>query len=380
LGVLLFLTSPRIRDGIKLVAGGGLVFLALGLTALEQNGQPIDGFLRQARAMSRDAAARGLLLAGRPNQAAPLAAAAFRDVPASRKVAWTNARVAEALGNFTEAARWLHIAVALEDESVAGEPEAISALGRYYLARGNLRGVDRCLDELRGYRGRGAGGAVLKAARLRAEAKYEEAEDAARRVLLDFQEGTFAGAYAEVAEARVGRKDWAGAAYYAMESYRHDPRLRGWAPRIPELAEQAGADPVSYRAFRTASWIRGSIGSGEEESSELADRIMSKLLEREPRFPARDQVLHSRASYQFYEKEDFESALDLYQQVIRQVPDGETWCRCVYQTARCYLELERWDPGIRATRRVQSECPGDLAEGAVGLERKLRAARREQGI
>ncbi len=378
LGWLAITRSPQVDEDWKRVLKLMVGVLVLSLVGTEVGTGALSSAWRHGLGFLSKVAARGLLRAGRLDDAKRAADRARRLLPEDRSVAWTSAAIAAADGDGAGELALLEQAVGRDDPGVRAPPQWTVALGRAYLERGDLEGVDRCLESLKGYAGRAAGGATLRAARLLAAGKASEAEDAARRVILDFDVSTFADAYEEVARSRAARERWEEAAYFALEAFRHDPTREHLVAEVRSHVAKAGGDHVPWRAFRQACWIRGPIGGGQAVDSEAADRLAGHVLERYPDFAAGDLVLHSRGSYWFYEKKDHERALGFYREGLERFPAGETRCRTLHQSARCLIELERFEEAVAAARQVQDECPGDLAGAARGLEARARRRAREK--
>lgn len=264
-------------------------------------------------------------------------------------------------------------------------PGDLVRYGRLCLASNQLDEVEALLEVLTGPEARSLGSSALKAGLSNARGKFQEAEKIARRAVEVFDVDTFGPAYLEIAKSRAGREDWRAATYFGLESARHlDPGLR---PAVSGLilgwAEKAGLDLVPVRSFLTTAWLRGPIGSQhrpDKATSEVVKEAYQALAKNHPDFFAGDLVQHAIGTELYYTLEDYEAAADAYQKGAQDYPQGETRCRSRYQYARCMLELERFDEGIRWSRRVAGDCPGGLRGSARGLERRLfRKMHQEEG-
>lgn len=370
LGLLLLASTPEVERGKKwaLVALVGLFLLVFA--AVESRTGEFQGMFREFRSRVLEKAARGLAREGRLGEARQMAVRANDLAPERKGTAWTASEVARKAGDVAGRRRWLEVACRGDDGALRDKAPArwLVELGRIYLRAGELERVDEVLGELEGARGKMAGAPALRAGRLLASQRPDEAEDQARRLVVDFVVDRFGEAYWEVARAAEARGDPLTAAYFYLEAYRH-----GCEAGYPEVAEtlaarckEAGVAPEPALAFLRALAIRGPFGGREvdPETAAEADRQAARVLEKAPGFWAGDLVLHTRASYRFYQLEDWEGALGLYQESLDRYPRGETRCRTLYQTVRALRKLERLDEAeIRAQETVRA-CPGEMATSA----------------
>jgi tetratricopeptide (TPR) repeat protein len=259
-------------------------------------------------------------------------------------------------------------------------PEWLVEYGRLCLDQGKLEEVDEVLEKLDGVRAKRAGAPLLRAAKLRREGKLREAEDQARRLILDFLLPRLGEAYWEIAEIASARQDALSAAYFGLESFRHGAPLPRHVvlARLETWCQQAGVEPAPMRAFFQAIELRGPFGARGRPTkleSEQADKLCERLLKLYPDFWAGDLVLHTRGSHFFYQEEDWERSLEFYQAALERYPRGETRCRCSYQIARAYQKLERLTEAEVQVQRALEDCSGDLAQSARGLLGKIRRER-----
>lgn len=387
LGIAALIGSPRLSMRAKLATSGGLIFLGLLIAGVEAETHGISRLVSEVRAEALARSANGWMRMGDPARAEAAARQAYALLPWPR-YAYEVAEVLRRSGREFSAERgvWLRLAVRPDEPDASRRAAWTVAYGRWLLGE-DVRAAPKArrdavrvvLTMLDGYAGRAAGSAALRAALLRAEGDPRGAEDAARRVLLDFDTDAFADAYEEIARARMQRGDALGAAYFAAESFRHDTERDDLVPFLKEAVEAAGEPWVPWRAFVRACRIRGPLDpDAEEVGSRVGDAMMQKLLERRPRFPGFDLLLHARGSRDFYETKDYEAALASYQEAVREAPRGEVWCRCLYQVARTYEKLEKWPEGVRAARRAARECAGDLAGASRGLAKRIQRKQREE--
>jgi hypothetical protein len=197
----------------------------------------------------------------------------------------------------------------------------------------------------------------------------------------DFRIGFFGDAYWEMAEVEALRGHPRRAAYFGFEAIRHAqtrPPRREAEERVLAWVARAEEDLPAARAFLTALRLRGNDprpNRVDEEGMAVADRLLEHLDRTRSGFLAGDLLLHTRGSYRFYQEEDYEAAEEIYRSAVRRYPEGETYCRCLFQLFRCREELEDLPGAEIAAYQVMSDCPGSLARAA---RRRLRGLKIEQ--
>lgn len=371
LGLLFLWGSIEVPRHWKAMVSGAILGLALALSGLEHETGWIQEGLSGLGAEVFRGLAEGELAAGRHARAMAWAEVSFGLAPEDRRVCGVGSRVAEAMEDAPARGRWLMLAVRPLAEERRRDPRAVVALGRWALEQGKTRLFETLLGRLGLPEARAVGGSALQAAWANRRGRHEEAEEAARRAIFDFRVAAFAECFAEISASREARGDRLQAGYFALEAFRHDPSEEKHARRALALLADHPAELVPARAFLRAARLRGKVGRGEPEASAVADAILARLVERFPRFVGIDLALHSRASYCFYETKDFDRAAALYQRIVDEFRDRETWCRALYQLVRTHRRREDRKAALAAARRSGDTCPGELAEAIRTMQRQL---------
>lgn len=401
LGLVRLATTPELGRRVKVAAFTLLSILALFVIGVETSSHELRDLARDFLGAAHQRAALGLLREGHLEEAEHHATWAASLAPDEVAVAHTRARVARARGDGTTERYWLEVAT-LEEEARgdasapaspstsaplprrAAHPRWLIELGWLRLEDGDLDGADAILDALPERARRRAGPWPLRAALLRARGDPDGARDVARRPVDDFRIDHFGDAYWQLAEAEADRGFPRRAAYFGLEAIRHGqrrPARQAAREQVMAWAEAAEEDLVAVRAFLTALRLRGGEARPnrvDEEGMGVADKVLERLDRDRPGFLAGDLLLHTRGSYRFYQLEDYVAAEDIYRQSVQRYPEGETYCRCLFQIFRCREEREDFEGAEAAAYEVMSECPGSLAGSARQRLRGLAAEREKK--
>lgn len=397
LGLVRLATTPEIGRSVKIGAFALLTIFVLFVIGVETSSHELRDLAKDFLGAAHQRAALGLLREGRLAEAEAHATWASSLAPDQAVVAHTRARIARAREDTAAARYWLEVA-ALEEGSRAdpaapapapasasapateatsapvprgaADPRWLVELGWLRLDDGDLDGAEALLDAIPAPARRRAGPWPLRSAVLRKRGDLEGARDMARQPVDDFRIEFFGDSYWQLAKAEGRRHHPLRAAYFGLEAIRHGqtrlayPKARR---RVLSWAKRADQDPAPVQAFLTALRLRGGEARPDrvdEEGMAVADRLLEHLDRVRPDFFAGDLLLHTRGSYRFYQLEDYAGAEDLYRQAVTRFPDGETYCRCLFQIFRCREEREDLAGAEQAAYRVMGDCPGSLATAA----------------